>query len=102
MNDARTSVLFSCLAFFSLEVTVGVSWAIPLDIGGDFAGSVSSVMNTWGNIGGAISPTALAYLVRGYGWNVPYLVTAALCLVAAALYLKIDASERIMAEAADG
>jgi MFS transporter, ACS family, glucarate transporter len=102
VHDAQTSVLFSCLAFFSLELTVGVSWAIPLDIGGDFAGSVSSVMNTWGNIGGAISPTALAYLVRGYGWNVPYLVTAGLCLIAATLYLKIDAGKRIFAESVGG
>ena len=52
------------MAFFGLEMTVGVSWAIPLDIGGDFAGSVSSVMNMCGNIGGAISPAALAYLVQ--------------------------------------
>src|ERR1700743_2135659 len=65
-RDPKLSVLLTCAAFFSLEITVGVSWAIPLDIGGDYAGSVSSVMNTWGNIGGAISPTALAYLVRGY------------------------------------
>jgi hypothetical protein len=44
---------------------VGVSWAVPLDIGGDFAGSVSSVMNMAGNIGGAISTLALGYLIRG-------------------------------------
>ncbi len=29
----------------------GISWAVPLDIGGDFAGSVSAVMNTLGNHG---------------------------------------------------
>ena len=28
-------VWWSCIAFFGLEITVGVSWAIPLDIGGD-------------------------------------------------------------------
>lgn len=94
-KDPQTCVLWSCIAFFGLEVTVGVSWAIPLDIGGDCAGSVSSVMNMCGNIGGAISPAALAYLVRAYGWNVPFLVASALCAIGAALYLKIDASRRI-------
>jgi sugar phosphate permease len=75
---------------------VGVSWAIPLDIGGDCAGSVSSVMNMCGNIGGAISPAALAYLVKAYGWNVPFLVASALCAIAAVLYYtKIDASRHI-------
>jgi MFS family permease len=93
--DPKICVAFSCLAFGGLELTVGVSWAIPLDIAGDFAGSAASVMNMTGNIGGAISPTALAYLVRAYGWNVPFLVTSALCLLGAVLYSKIDASKRI-------
>ena len=91
-------VWYSCVAFFGLELTVGVSWAVPLDIGADFAGSVSAVMNTWGNIGGAISPLALAYLVRSYGWDAPFLVAAGLSLIAAALFWRIDASRRIFAE----
>jgi len=94
--NPKICVALSCLAFFGIEITVGVSWAIPLDIGGDCAGSVSSVMNMCGNIGGAISPTALAYLVKAYGWNVPFLVTSGLCLAAALLYGKIDAGKRIL------
>ena len=90
-----TSVWYTCVAVFGLEITVGVSWAIPLDIGSDFAGSVAAVMNTAGNIGGAISPAVLAYLVRAYGWNVPFFVAAALATAAAALFLKIDATRRI-------
>lgn len=93
--DPQTCVAWSCIAFFGLEITVGVSWAIPLDIGGDCAGSVSSVMNMCGNIGGAISPAALAYLVKAYGWNVPFLVASMLCAIGALLYGKIDASRRI-------
>jgi MFS family permease len=89
-------VWFSCFALFALELTVGVTWAIPLDIGADYAGSVSAVMNTCGNIGGAISPTVLAYLVRGYGWVIPFLVAAAFCLAGALLYLKIDATRQIL------
>jgi sugar phosphate permease len=88
-------VAFTCIAFFGLEVTVGVSWAVPLDIGGDFAGSVSSVMNTAGNIGGAISTLALGYLVRDYGWNVPFFVAAAVCTLGAILFARIDATRRI-------
>jgi sugar phosphate permease len=97
-HDPQTCVMWSCIAFFGLEITVGVSWAIPLDIGGDCAGSVSSVMNMCGNIGGAISPAALAYLVKAYGWNVPFLVASSLCAIGAAIYGKIDASRRIVLE----
>jgi MFS family permease len=94
-GDAYASVVFNCIAFFGLEITVGVSWAIPLDIGGDFAGSVSAVMNTAGNIGGAISPVLLAYLVEGFGWNIPFLVAAGLCVLGAILFWRIDANRRI-------
>lgn len=97
-TDSLTSVWFSCLAVFALELTVGVSWALPLDIGGDFAGSVSAVMNTCGNIGGTISPILLAYLVQNYGWNEPFIVASVLCVAAAILFLKIDASRRILTE----
>jgi MFS transporter, ACS family, glucarate transporter len=93
--DPRTSVAFSCLAFGGLELTVGVSWAIPLDIAGDFAGSAAALMNSIGNIGAAISPTLLAYLVTGYGWTAPFLVASALCVVGMLLYARIDASRHI-------
>ena len=96
--DPHACVAYSCLAVFGLELTVGVSWAVPLDIGGDFAGSTSSVMNTCGNIGGAISSLVLGYLIEGYGWNVPFLVASGFCVLGAALYWKIDASRRIFAD----
>lgn len=97
-SDPLTSVVLSCFAVFGLELTVGVSWALPLDIGADFAGSVSAVMNTCGNIGGAISPALLGYLVREFGWNEPFLVASVMCGIAALLYSRIDASRRIFRE----
>jgi len=101
-RDPITCVWLSCVAVFALELTVGISWALPLDIAGEFAGSTSSVMNMFGNIGGAISPTVLAYLVKGFGWEAPFLVTSSLCGMAALLYLKIDASQSILSKAKTG
>jgi MFS transporter, ACS family, glucarate transporter len=98
-HHSTASVLYSCVAVFGLEVTVGVSWAIPLDIGGDYAGSVASVMNTFGNLGSAISPVLLAYLVGMYGWNMPFLVCSGLCIVGAALTMGINADKKIVWEA---
>jgi sugar phosphate permease len=93
---STASVLYSCVAVFGLEVTVGVSWAIPLDIAGDYAGSVASVMNTFGNLGSAISPVLLAYLVGLYGWNMPFLVCSLLCALGALLSLAINADKKIV------
>lgn len=92
-----TCLWFSCAAIFGLEMTVGVSWAITLDIGDHFAGSVSSVMNTCGNIGGATASTVSAYLVMLYGWDAPFLLMAAISAVGALLYLRIHAGMRIRA-----
>ena len=95
-SDPLTSVWFSCLAIFGLESTVGVSWAITLDIGADSAGSVSAVMNTCGNIGGAIGSALSAYLVVYLGWKAPFLVMAGLSFLGAVLYLQINASQRLL------
>jgi sugar phosphate permease len=94
-THSTASVLYSCVAVFGLEVTVGVSWAIPLDIGGDYAGSVASVMNTFGNLGSAVSPVLLAYLVGKYGWNMPFLVCTFLCVGGALLSVGINADKTI-------
>jgi MFS family permease len=91
-SDIETSILLTCLGVLGLEMTVGVSWAVPLDIGRDYAGSVAAVMNTCGNIGGAISTTVLGYIVSAAGWQRPFLVAAALCVVAAVLFTRIDPS----------
>lgn len=95
-EDPKESVWFSCLAMFALELTVGVSWAIPLDIGGDVAGSVSAVMNTLGNMGGAVATTISGYLVKDYGWKATFIVMSALSVVAAVLYLRIDSEKKIV------
>lgn len=93
---STASVLYSCMAVFGLEVTVGVAWAIPLDIGGEYAGTVASVMNTFGNLGSAVSPVLLAYLVGVYGWNLPFVVGAVLCVAGATFGLAIDADKKIV------
>jgi len=94
-DNPYMSVLFSCVAVFGLELTVGVSWALPLDIGAEYAGSVSAVMNTCGNTGAAVSPVVMGYMAHSYGWNQPFLLAASLCVVAAVLYMRIDATRHV-------
>src|SRR5262249_48596915 len=94
-SSSTASVLYSCAAVFGLEVTVGVAWAIPLDIGGEYAGSVASVMNSFGNLGSAVSPVLLAYFVGLYGWNMPFLVCSGFCVIGAVLCLGLDANNKI-------
>jgi sugar phosphate permease len=87
------SIAWFALALFALELTVGVSWAVTLDVGGEFAGSVSAVMNTTGNIGAAIAVALTAWLATNYGWASAFAVIAGLALVACLLSFTIDASK---------
>ena len=86
-------------AVFGLELVVGNAWAVTLDIGGSFAGSCSAVMNTLGNIGGAIVAGATGYIVKYYGWNQAFYVVAALSVVGAILFTRIDAGRRLAPDA---
>jgi MFS transporter, ACS family, glucarate transporter len=86
------------LAMAGLELTVPVAWALCLDIAGDYAGSVTGVMNTSGNLGGAISAVVIGYLSTIFGWTVPFIVCAVLCGVAALLATRIDPTRSAVAE----
>ena len=92
------SIALFGLAVFSLELVVGNAWAVSLDIGGNFAGSVSSVMNSLGNIGGTIMAVATGYIVASYGWNMSFYVVAALAAIGGILFLFVDASRQIYVE----
>ena len=87
-----------CGGVFSLELVVGNAWAVSLDVGGNFAGSVSSVMNTLGNIGGTIMAVATGYIVTAYSWDMAFFVVAGLSLVGGFLFLFVDASRQIYNE----
>jgi len=93
-TDPWVSVGYFCGAVFGLELTVGVSWAMTLDLGGDYAGSVSAVMNTSGNIGAAVAAALTGYLATRFGWNSAFLVLAGLALIAAGVCSQIDASRK--------
>ena len=94
-RDPKTCVYLNWIAFAGLEVTVSVSWAIPLDIAGDYAGSAAAVMNCCGNLGGALSSQFVPVMVKASGWNMPLLVASGLSVLGALIYAKIDASKRV-------
>jgi len=60
--------VFLTLFLAGLERTVAGSWATALDLGGIHSGSVSALMNTLGNLGGALSGICFAYIATHYGW----------------------------------
>jgi sugar phosphate permease len=82
----------ACLtvALAALELTVGVSWAMCMDMAGEYGGSVTGVMNTLGNLGGSIATPLIGFLVDRSGWTLPFVLSSLMCLVAALLATQID------------
>jgi sugar phosphate permease len=92
-------VAVGCLtaSMFFLECTIGPSWAVPMDTGGKYSGTVSGMMNMAGNFGGAISPIVFGYLAYGDKWQAPFIVAACLLVVGAAIWaFWIDPNKAIL------
>jgi sugar phosphate permease len=85
---ASAYVAVACLtgALFFLEFTIGPSWAVPMDTGGKYSGTVSGMMNMAGNIGGALSPMVFGFLVQYGDWQAPFIVAACLLVAGAAVW----------------
>ncbi|HZP76738.1 MAG TPA: MFS transporter [Pseudolabrys sp.] len=84
--NAYTAVACLTGAMFFLECTIGPSWAVPMDVGGKFSGTVSGMMNMAGNIGAALSPVVFGYLAQIGSWQAPFIVAAALLVLGAAVW----------------
>jgi len=66
-------------------------FAACLDIGGEYAGAVVGAMNTAAQLGSLVSSVAFGFLVDRYGnYNLPFIPLAALLVIGAWLWLKID------------
>jgi len=48
------------------------------------------VMNTLGNLGGALSSVVIGYVSTRMGWNWSFLAASAMCLIAAFLATQIN------------
>ncbi len=68
-SDPVVAMVALTIALAGLELIVPVCWAMWIDLGGEFSGSVSSRMNTCGNLGGALSAVmAFALWLRRWCW----------------------------------
>ena len=85
-EQAYTALFCLTGAMFFLECTIGPSWAVPMDMGGEYSGTVSGMMNMAGNIGGALSPIVFGVLVQFGSWQAPFIVAASLLVIGSAVW----------------
>ena len=85
-EDPYTAVYSLTAAMFFLECTIGPSWAVPMDCGGKYSGTVSGMMNMAGNFGGALSPLVFGFLAQYENWAAPFIVSAVLLVGGSAIW----------------
>jgi sugar phosphate permease len=85
-ENAYAAVAGLTASMFFLECTIGPSWAVPMDTGGKYSGTVSGMMNMAGNFGGALSPIVFGVLVQYGSWQAPFIVAACLLVAGAAIW----------------
>ena len=89
------------LASFANDLALAPDWVACMDVGGRLAGSLSGSMNMMGNLGGAIGPVVVGYILNAtkvsadapptlQGWTTAFFLAAAIYIVGAISWLFID------------
>jgi ACS family glucarate transporter-like MFS transporter len=81
-----------------LYFTIGAYWSSTSDLSRAHAGSLSGLMNTGANIGGAISPTVTPWIAEHWGWPASLATAALLAFIGGMLWLNIDPGKGLAQE----
>jgi MFS transporter, ACS family, glucarate transporter len=80
------------MASFSNDLVMPGSWGACMDVGGKYAGTLSGAMNMMGNLGGAVSPAAIGWLLSttNNNWNLAFYVSAAVYFAGIFFWIALD------------
>jgi len=97
------SVLLSmaCLAlsFFFLEFVIGPAWAVPMDVGGVYSGTVTGIMNMAGAFSASLTPIIYGYLFARDMWVAPFMVSAGVLFLGSLIWIfLIDPEQSVVKE----
>jgi nitrate/nitrite transporter NarK len=90
-EDPVMAAILLATAAAVADLCVSACWTMCHDVAGDAAGVATGCMNTFGNLGGAISPLVVGYTVQWWGaWSTPLVVTSGVCMLCGLLTIAID------------
>ena len=93
------TVILLSLVYGGITFQQAGVFGVYLDIGRRHAGSMVGLMNTSAQVGGLVSTVAYGYIVdRFCSYDAPFVPMAALLLLGAILWFKIDASRELRTE----
>jgi ACS family glucarate transporter-like MFS transporter len=100
LDNKVLGILALSFSFAVSDFMLPNCWAVCLDIGKRYAGTVSGAMNMAGQMGSTIAAAAYGGLVEKHGWNTPLIGLAAFSLISALLWLAIDPTKLLVPEEA--
>ncbi len=92
IDDPLWAMLAMGMASFSLDMALPVCWRTAMDVGGEFAGTISGTMNMAGQIGGAFGPIVVGYILEylNHDWTLTFVLSAAINVVGGLCWIWID------------
>lgn len=92
IQNPELAMLSIGIASFSNDLVMPGAWGSAMDIGGTFAGTLSGAMNMWGNIGGALAPLVIGYILHwtNANWNLTFYVSAVIYLLGIVCWAFMD------------
>jgi sugar phosphate permease len=92
LGNPLSAMLAMGLACFCNDLVMPQSWGACMDIGGKYAGTLSGTMNMFGNLGGAVSPLVIGYLLRltHSNWDITFYTSAAVYALAIVWWSLLD------------
>ena len=96
-KDRFLALIFLSLVYGGITFQQPGVFAVCLDIGGEYAGAVTGIMNTSSQIGAFVSSVLFGYLVSHFGnYDAPFIPMAVLLAVGALLWFKVDATQKLI------
>lgn len=92
LQDPTWAMLAMGAASFSNDLVMPGSWGACMDVGGRYAGTLSGTMNMMGNLGGVVSPIAIAYILNhsSSNWTLTFYVSAAVYFAGIFFWMALD------------
>ena len=99
MQNRVWAAVLLALALCCQSMTVSPAWSVCLDVGRRNAGVVTGFMNSFGNIGGALAPVVVGYLVQHFGsWALPFYAMAGVFAVGSVMWLLVDPYRSVLGD----
>ena len=98
-ESATVSVMCLAASFFFLEFVIGPAWAVPMDVGGQFSGTVTGIMNMAGALAASFTPLVFGYYFGRGSWSIPFFITSGVMLLGAAIWTFLIHPERSVGDA---